>query len=410
MSSLKKNFSYLFFGQLINNFLPLVLIPFLTSKLNIENYGVYAYTVILIGFLSVLLDFGFNIYGVERIVKARGILKRIKFIHSGVLSAKVIILFFSIILYILLVILNPKFQDHRHEMVFGVLAAIGVSFQQFWIFSGIEKNYLVVVSVLIGKVFLLISVFFFIKSDIDLINLIIFNGLSQILSAAACYWFLRSYNINFSFCLKRGVRFLKKSYPFFISRLAVALYTSAAGVYLGFFASSSSMAIYSIAEQIYKGLQSLINPISQVMYPYMLRTKDFSKFYRLTGFAVIVVSVLSFLSYLIAPYFVKYFFGLEYLKSINVLGVFLFALVLVVPSVLFGYPLLGAKGKLRLANLSVIYAGIAQLLFLMILSVLGWVTPFFVAVTILLAEAYVLFLRFKWGVWDERNSEEKQNR
>lgn len=410
MPSLRKNFSYLVFGQLINSFLPLVLIPFLTSKLSIENYGVYAYTVILIGFLSVLLDFGFNIYGVERIVKSRRILKRIKTIHSGVLSAKFIVLWFSLILYLLLIFLNPKFQENKFEMVFGALSIVGVSFQQFWFCSGLEKNYLIVFSVLISKIFLLISVFLFIDSDTDLSKLIFLNGISQVVSAIACYWFLRKYAVGFNLNIKRGIRFLKKSYPFFISRLAVALYTSAAGVYLGFFASSSSMAIYSIAEQIYKGLQSLINPISQVMYPYMLRTKDFSKFYRLTGFAVIVVSVLSFLGYLITPYFVKYFFGLEYLKSINVLGVFLFALVLVVPSVLFGYPLLGAKGKLRLANLSVIYAGIAQLLFLMILSVLGWVTPFFVAVTILLAEAYVLFLRFKWGVWDERNSEEKQNR
>lgn len=408
MSSLKKNFSYLFLGQLFNQFLPLLLIPYLTKVLSIDSYGVYAYTVAWIALISIVLDFGFNISGVERVVKTRNIIKRLNVVYSGVVSAKILLLIFSVILYLCYIFFDNDYSDKKNQMFFGVLAIFSIAFQPFWIFTGLEKNYLIVICALIGKCLLLSLTFIFVKDNGDLGYLIFYYGLSQLLTTFVGVHFLRKNNIYIlRIDFKKGILYMKRAWPFFISRLAVAMYSTGAGVFLGAFSNAASVAVYSIAEQMYKGVQALISPISQVMYPYMMRTKNFLLLYKITGAAITLTVFCSVFGYFSAPYFIDYFFGSEYLDSISVFNVFLLTLIFVVPSVLFGYPLLGARGRLHQANSSVIHAGVIQIIGFLFIALFGLASPISVALSVLLAESCVLFLRFKWGIWNERNSNEK---
>lgn len=408
MSSLKKNFSYLFLGQLFNQFLPLLVIPYLTKVLSIEYYGVYAYTVAWIAIISILLDFGFNIFGVERIVKTRYINKRLKTVYSGVVSAKILMLVLSIIIYLFYIFLSNDYSGNKLQMFWGVISIFAIAFQPFWIFTGLEKNYLIMICALIGKLLFLFLVFLFIKNNDDLGYLIFYYGLSQVLTTIIGVYFLRKNNIHIlRIDFRKGVSYIKRAWPFFISRLAVAMYSTGAGVFLGAFSNAASVAVYSIAEQMYKGVQALISPISQVMYPYMMRTKNFLLLYKITGAAITLTVFCSVFGYFSAPYFVDYFFGSKYLDSIKVFNVFLITIIFVVPSVLFGYPLLGARGRLHQANSSVIYAGVVQIICFLFIALFGLISPISVALSVLLAESYVLFLRFKWGIWNERNSNEK---
>ena len=61
---------------------------------------------------------------------------------------------------------------------------------------------------------------------------------------------------------------------FFVSRIAVAAYIGSATVILGLFGQPAQVAIYSMAEQLYKAMQSAIHPISMAAYPYMSKEKD----------------------------------------------------------------------------------------------------------------------------------------
>lgn len=400
MSNLRKNFSYLFLGQLFNQFLPLAIVPYLTRKLSLELYGVYAYMVLCIGFISVIIDYGFNIYGVKKIVSARDSIKRMKVIFSGVFSAKILILSVSIAFYYLLIILNGSFKNFFPLMFWGWIAILGIALQNFWFFSGLEKNHIFVISVLVSKIIFLILVFCFVNDDKDFFALILFYGVSQVLVFFISHFFIIKKIGGCFFSWRIGVFYLKKSYPFFLSRLAVTLYTTGAGVYLGFFSSANNVALYSVADQIYRGIQSLISPISQVMYPYMLKTKNFIFLYKLSIFLVVLMMFNGVAGYYFSPFFLGILFGRDYVGASSILNVFFVVLVIVTPSILLGYPLFGAKGILMLTNKTVIYAGFFQLFLFLFLWIFNKISPFNVAMTVLFTELLVLLLRVSWGIFN----------
>lgn len=63
---LKKSYQY-YILQFVNIFFPILIVPFLINKIVIEKYGILAFITSIIGFFQILIDYGFNIYGVKEI-------------------------------------------------------------------------------------------------------------------------------------------------------------------------------------------------------------------------------------------------------------------------------------------------------------------------------------------------------
>lgn len=401
MSSLKKNFSYLFLGQLFNQILPLLVIPYLVKILSIEYYGVYAYILALIALSAIFIDFGFGIFGVERIVKCRGNAKKIFSVYSNISSLKILLCVFSIAIYFLYVSNTSDYSAFKAEMFMGVFSMLAIAIQPFWLCAGVEKNHITVFSIFFGKILFLLLVFFGVDGDSDAVYLVFFFGLSNLVSSLIGIFLLkRVYFFKALGVFRIKKSYIKKSWPFFKSRVAVAMYTIAGSVFLGVFSTPASVAIYSVAEQMYRGIQGLVSPISQVMYPYMLRTKNYKVFYKVTLISFFLNLFGCLFAYGVSYYFINYFFGAEYLGATEVFRVFLLSLMIVVPSFLFGYPLFGARNLLYRANDSVVYGAITQIGILFLLFSFDKIHPVNVAISVLITEFIVFSLRFKWGFWD----------
>ena len=59
--------------QIAKYLLPLITLPYLTRVLEPDGYAFYAYVVSFMTFAQVFVDFGFNLSGTKRIVKARSV-------------------------------------------------------------------------------------------------------------------------------------------------------------------------------------------------------------------------------------------------------------------------------------------------------------------------------------------------
>ena len=81
------------------------------------------------------------------------------------------------------------------------------------------------------------------------------------------------------------------------------------------------------------------------------------------------------------------------MESITVFNIFLVASLIVVPSILLGYPFLGALGYSKEANLSVIYASILHILGLVLLILFHQITLYSVAYMVLVTEIFVFVYR-----------------
>ena len=99
------------------------------------------------------------------------------------------------------------------------------------------------------------------------------------------------------------------------------------------------------------------------------------------------------------------------MESIKVFHILLIANLIVVPSILIGYPLLGALGFSKYANMSVIYASIVHLVGLSVLALTSNITIYTVSTMVILTQLVDLYYRVygvrKNKLWNFKNKESK---
>lgn len=200
------------------------------------------------------------------------------------------------------------------------------------------------------------------------------------------------YGIRFP-SLKLVAYSYKMTREFFISRVAVASYMNGAIVVLGLVAQPSVVAIYSMAEQLYKVMQSALSPIATATYPYMVNEKDSNLMFKLIFAVLVVAAIGSYVGFLSAPILVEIVFDSTWLNSIPVLNIFFVAILVHAAAIMTGYPLAALVNRLEVANTSVITGAAVYFIFLGLIFYFDLVTPINLAGIMLTAELSVLLHR-----------------
>jgi len=388
------NASALFIIQLSNYVLPFLLTPYLTRVLGSETYGIAAIGFSIVQLSGVLTDYGFGLYATYLIAKSQNCKKTIKGIIGSVYACKAIILSINFAIISLLPYFNERFLEHKEYFWTLNIAIIGIALQPVWIFQGLEKMRLITIYTVISRIVFLFLCIALVRANDDLIWVAISNGASQILAAGLGLWFVfkleykpiwRGWGYTFSI--------FKESSEFFISRAAVATYGAGATFFLGIASTPTQVAFYSVAEQFYRGAISVFSPISQALYPHMAKSRDIEFFKKIFLLAVIATLLGVTLGFIFGESLLTLIFGIEYIHSKPVLLILLIALLAAIPSILLGYPFLGAIGDSRSANKSVIYAGTTQLSLMAVCVITKNTQATDIAITVLIAEFTTLTYR-----------------
>lgn len=389
------NTGALFALQLASYILPFIILPFLTRTLGTSLFGVVMFGLAMVQLACIITDFGFNLSATRNIAGRQEDVTYIRKVVAAVHVCKFFLLFF--VVFILFSFL--KFQVSQYEgydLFFWLLLIpiVGQTFQPVWLFHGLEKMGVVTCFLVLARGSYVVFALLWVSSPQDYEWVAVANGVAQMLGAAvAIYVMLRSGYAP----LWPGCKFILKTFhesmEFFWSRASVATYTAGGAVFIGLFSSPVNVAHYSAAEQLYRGAQAMFQPISQALYPYMTRARDIPLFIKILRLSAIIVVLGLGVGLLIGKQFLGILFGPDFYASYPVLAVFLLAFCFSAPAVLCGYPFLGAFGDSRSANISVIYAGVFQLLLLVLLWAMGWVDGVFVAGSVVIVEFFVLFYR-----------------
>jgi PST family polysaccharide transporter len=198
------------------------------------------------------------------------------------------------------------------------------------------------------------------------------------------------------------------SSQYFLSRVSVSIYTSSIAFVLGLFTNNTVVGYYAMAEKLYQALQGLYLPLVNAIYPFIAKERNIALFKKIFYFAVFGNSILISFLFLASGQILRIVFGLDAgIMTENVFRVLLVAALIVVPSILLGYPFLGALGKARHANLSVVYGSVFHLIFLSLLVLTNHVEGFTVAVAVLFTESivfsYRLYFAKELGLWAKQS-------
>jgi len=366
--------------------------------LGLENYGVLALCVSICALANVLTDFGFDLWATSEIALRRDDLPYIGKLVTSIVIIKTFLFTIAFAVIMLFSVFTKKYAAYNLEIILVALPLIAITFTPTWFFQGLERMEFVAVPSLLAKVIYIVSVLLLVEGPDDLPTIICAMGATQALVVGTSIIALHRFGYTFGRTDGETVMSIfRNATAFFWSRAAVATYTSGGAMFVGLLATPQQLGIYATAEQLYRGLQSMAAPLSQAIYPKMVREKDFRFLYRTVSVVAVICIVGALVGIALSPFIIHVVFGPQFAKASVILNVFLVTLVISTSSSLLGYPLFGALGRLGLANKSVFIAATSQLAMLVYLYCFGLTSALNVAISILLVELIVLLIRIHWA-------------
>ncbi|MDP5199626.1 oligosaccharide flippase family protein [Flavobacterium sp. DG2-3] len=398
-SSLVSNFFSLVILQGANYIFPLLTVPYLFRTLGVEVFGLTSFATAFSQYFIVLTDFGFNLYGVQFISANRDEKQARDVFFVNVLISQILLFVIGLVILVLVIFSFDKFYHNCWLYLLSYTTVFGTVLMPAWFFQGMEQMKYITKINIVTRTLAIIPIFFLVKSDSDYLLVPFFYGLGSITSGMiAIYIVKKKFNVSLKYSLvsiSRIEEYLRNSSQFFMSRISVSLYTVSNTFVLGLVGGNMAAGYYSAAEKLYSTIQNVYSPLNGAIYPYMVKHKDLKMFSKIFKAVVLLNSIVL----PIAIYYADFIMLLIYKNvasiSITVFQVLLGVCLVTIPSILLGYPLLGAFGHSKYTNKTVIISSIFHISGLTILFLTNNITVITVAVLVFLTEFTVLSLRIK---------------
>lgn len=303
--SLLKSLDYLF---------PLIIIPIALKALGVALYGVVSYYLSLSLFYLVIVDFGFNIYGVQKtsLMKNSANIKR--FIISSFFIRALLFTLVVCPAHILLSYFAPSnmhIGGYEHWLL--LIAAFNI-FNLQWFFQAKEKFRLMIGISLSVRLSALLFVYLSVHSDLDVrfyVNaLILMYGMPFIFHFI--YFFLTYRNIKMAVVTRKYIFVLfSMSSSIFGYRIANAAILPWFNYLFGFMMTSTEFGVMSLIQRIFGAVINFSAPILQALIPFFSNLKrndttSFSRVYKKSFIYTLISSViLAFIS-VVGTYVVIY--------------------------------------------------------------------------------------------------------
>ncbi|EFG5822980.1 O118/O151 family O-antigen flippase, partial [Escherichia coli] len=368
--SLRKNISGLAIAQIFSYIAPLLQFPYLSRIVGDSYLGAIIFILSISQMAMVLTDYGFDLSIGEQIARGKRNNKWLSvfYCQTGVIKSFLLVVAFVFIISVI----HLSKSDIPEQLIIGLMICVTLNaYNPYWIFQGLEKIYIYSALVIISRLIGLVLIYLLIRTPDDYVYyswILAFQaGMTTIIShIIISRWGVRVCRIK----VKGIIKQFKYSFDFFLSRACVSLYSSGCSVFLATFGGSlNQVAIYGVAEQLYKAGVQVFSPVISALTPYMVRTKNYIIFYKIIVVCITVTVIGMCVGFLFGAQIITLIYGNGYQESKSVLDVFMVVILASVFGMLLGYPALLPLGLGKVANYSVIASGILQIIMFCILYI-----------------------------------------
>ena len=390
------NFFSLTLLKVLTYILPLITFPYLIRVLGVEKFGLIMFAQATMYYFEIVVDFGFNLSATREVALNAEKTNKLNEIISAVFSIKFVLLIISFLILFIVLSIFDRFTDDYLIYYYSFLKVIAFAFFPVWFFQGIEKMKYVTWINIVSKTIYTILIFVFIQAESDYLLVPLINGFGFFIgSLLALYYVFKHFKHVFVFNSFAIIKqhFIDSS-MFFLSRVSVSLYTSSNTFVLGLVASNLTVGYYAIAEKLYIVIRQLYQPIVQVIYPYISKSKNMNFFKKLYPGVVFLNFIGVYILWVFAPELIYLVSKEHFLESIKVFRILLIVACIVVPSILIGYPFLAALGFKNEANYSTIIGSLFHVTILCVLYFINLINMYNIVYLLLATESIVLLYRY----------------
>ncbi|QIK61570.1 oligosaccharide flippase family protein [Dysgonomonas sp. HDW5A] len=313
-----ENFSYLSLLQIFNLLVPLITYPYLIRVVGPEMYGTVVFAQSIIGYFSLVIEFGFNISGTKSISENVHDTRKISEVVSSILLLKLMLWIICLGVLALCMWMLPVMREHKILYLFAFTFTFNeFLFPQFF-FQGIEKlKYVTFINVFTRSIFLVL-VFFVIKDQSDYFKIPLLNGLGAFIGGMiALYIVFVKEKIRF---VLPSIQIMKtyfiESFTIFSTKLSYNLRDKTVIVLVGILFTKTVVAYYDLAMKLVGLFTSLYQTVPVAVLPRLIKNRNHS-FSKLVFIATIFVGVLySLLIFIFSKQIVLFLGGEELAPAI----------------------------------------------------------------------------------------------
>ncbi|MCE9950347.1 flippase [Hafnia paralvei] len=326
-TSINKNIFYLALVQGSSFILPLLTFPYLVRVLGPSSFGVLGFCQASMQYLVLLTEYGFNWTATQQVAINNSNKTELTEVFWSVIFSKLLLACIAFLALFIVCFLVPKYQQLWFVLLSFSPMVIGNIIYPIWFFQGMEKMKWISLCSISARFLLVPLTFIFVHSADDLwVAALIQGGTNFIAGLIGFVLIFKNKWVGapiLSFI--RIKKSLKDGWHVFVSTSAISMYTTSTTVILGFLAGPIAVGYFNAANTIRNATQSLLNPISQALYPRInaIFSDDYAKAMKLVKSALRYFSGVSLISslllFVLAPWIIKYGVGEKYEASVSVL-------------------------------------------------------------------------------------------
>jgi len=370
-----------------------------------EVYGKIGFSLAIMTFFRLIIEFGFTLSATEAIARNRKDMKEVSRIIMAVNSIKLILFTICLSVVITICLLTPRLKEDIWLHIVTFLALSSVAFLPDSLYRGLERMKILTVRTVFIQLFFLILILFFVRGKDDYLLVPLFTFIGNFVSLVFIY--IHSYKV-----LGLRMEFVNKAYvwdsvktssSFFYSRIASTVYNASNMFVIGLLypVGSAVLGFYSGADKLITTAKSFYTPVADSLYPYMVRNRNFELVKKILAYGMPVIIIGAIFLWMFAEQFIVLLLGKEYREASEIFRALIPILVIAAPTFILGFPTLGPMGLSKHANYSVVVGAVfhaTMVLVMLSFNLLGVLLLCYLTVIteiIILAYRIIVILRNK---------------
>ncbi|MBQ9796919.1 MAG: oligosaccharide flippase family protein [Clostridia bacterium] len=383
---------------------PLLTLPYLTRVLSEDAYGFVSYVKSCMTYMQLIVDFGFILSSVKDIVNANGDLKKIGTIAGNTVAAKLIL---TLAAGVVLVVMCFAIKILQLNILFVVLSFITVALTAFladFLFRGIEKMHYISIIFVITKAISTAMTFVMVKGDDTMMWIPVLDILANVIAVGITVGILAKLQIRIYFSgIRDCLSMIKDSFAYFLSSVATTAFAALNTLIIGIYMTDLTLVAYwSLSLNIISAIQGLYAPICNSVYPHMIRERSLKFIHRIMAIFMPIVTLGCVFCFFAAEPALLIIGGEKYVAATTIFKWMIPILFFSFPAQMYGWPTLGAVGKVKETTLSTIIAAVAQVVGLLALAFSGYLTLVSMAILRFSTEALMMVIRM-WFTYNHHN-------
>lgn len=323
--SIKKNVALNTAYQILVLVVPFITTPYVSRVLGADGIGVYSFTISIATYFTMMAALGTMSYGAREISRARNDRKLLSRLFWEIESLAIISTLICLVIWTFWVLFAPEYN-----LIYLILTMtlLGTMADVSWFFIGLEQFKYVVVRNAIVKIIGVTLLFLFIKEKNDLTLYIFLMSLTNLLGFLSM-WVYIPQMVDWvdwrTICLKQH---FKETLVYFIPTIATSIYTILNKVLLGFMGGDiRENGYYEQTTKIIMMAQALtftaLNSVMSARMSYLFVENKIEEIHQRIDkslhYILFIGMGLVFGLISIAPTFVPWFFGSDFVEAIKLL-------------------------------------------------------------------------------------------